>query len=183
MVAEGATAPGRQARFVLYSRQADGPPRGFSEMGNGRARRIDWAETLAVGHPGIDAQHREMVEIFNTLHQAVYAGHASGTEEGMLGRLLALAGENFRTEEALMSEHGTDAARLEVHRSIHRGMLQEMQMLRDGLARRSAHVNAKTLNFISKWLFEHLTHSDRDLALLFANSENREALPEPGGQP
>lgn len=133
-------------------------------MGKGHAARIEWNHGLTVGHAEIDRQHREMVELFNTLHAAVYAGQAGEAQDRMLDRLLLLAKENFASEESLMSAHAEEQERFGVHRAIHRGMLQEMQMLRDGLFQRGGHVNAKTLNFISKWLFEHLTHSDRELA-------------------
>lgn len=144
-------------------------------MGKGQTATIDWDERLAIGHPQIDAQHRQMVELFNALQRGVYAGLSRNAQDEMLDRLLALAADNFRAEEALMDALPADP-RFEVHRAIHRSMLREMQMLREGLARRGAHLNTRTLGFISRWLFDHLTHSDRELvgAGGVTNSENRE---------
>lgn len=129
-------------------------------------KRIEWQEALRIGHAEIDAQHRRLVETFNALHDAVYRNGGGAQEDALLDRLIALAEENFRTEEALMAAHPAQDSAFQVHREIHDALLRELRLLREGLARCGAHVNAKTVNFVRKWLFDHFTHTDRELVRL-----------------
>lgn len=104
-----------------------------------------------------------MVKLFNALHRGVCT-HGGGERENlMLEEMLRLAVENFRTEESLMRAHAEHHPSFQTHRNIHQGLLTELQMLRDGLLGSGRHVNAKTVNFIRQWLFDHLIHSDREL--------------------
>lgn len=130
---------------------------------NDSAQPIRWHEGLSVGHADIDAQHRRMVDLFNILYRGVHVHGGGEAEDGMLEELLRMAAENFRTEEDLMRAHAEHHPSFETHRNIHRGLLTELRMLRDALFKSGRHVNAKTLNFIRQWLFDHLTHSDREL--------------------
>lgn len=126
-------------------------------------QRIEWSKTLELGHAEIDAQHRRMVEIFNLLHDAVYAHRVTVKEDLLLDELLRVADENFRTEEALMQAHREPQVHFEAHREAHVILLHELVALRDGLFARHAHVNLRTLNFLKKWLFGHMSQADRDL--------------------
>lgn len=126
-------------------------------------QRIEWTKALELGHPEIDAQHRRMVEIFNLLHDAVYAHRVGLREDLLLDELVRLADENFRTEEALMEAHPEPVLQFDAHRKAHVILLHELVALRDGLFARHAHVNLRALNFLKKWLFGHMSQADRDL--------------------
>jgi hemerythrin len=126
-------------------------------------QRIEWNRALELGHPEIDAQHRRMVEIFNLLHDAVYAHQVTLREDLLLDELVRVADENFRTEEALMEGHSEPALQFDAHREAHVILLHELVALRDGLFARHAHVNLRALNFLKKWLFGHMSQADRDL--------------------
>jgi len=124
---------------------------------------IEWTTALELGHPEIDAQHRRMVEIFNLLHDAVYARRVTLREDLLLDELIRRTDESFRTEEALMEAHSEPALQFDAHRKAHVILLHELVALRDGLFARHAHVNLRTLNFLKKWLFGHLSQADREL--------------------
>lgn len=126
-------------------------------------QRIHWGPALELGHREIDAQHRRMVEIFNHLHDAVYAQRVGLHEDVLLDELIRVADANFRTEEGCMDSRPELSERFVAHREAHVILLHELVALRDGLFARHAHVNLRALNFLKKWLFDHMSHADRDL--------------------
>lgn len=127
--------------------------------------RIEWRQEMEVGHLDIDLQHRQMIAVFNALQDAVYGARRRKAVTMLLDELLRAAKENFATEEAMMDALPPNAE-LDVHRGIHRGLLRELQDLRDELDSRSAPADAKTVNFLRKWLVDHMLHTDRDLVEL-----------------
>lgn len=129
-------------------------------------RPIEWCDALSIGHVGIDAQHARIVAVFNDLRGCVYAGGRDVERERLLGELIALSAENFAAEEALMAALGVNEAHCRMHRNMHQGLLREMRLLRDGLARRGAHITARTVNFVRQWLFDHIAHTDSELGRL-----------------
>lgn len=129
-------------------------------------RPLEWRDALSIGHAEIDAQHARIVEAFNELRGCVYAGGGDLEAGRLLDALIALSAENFATEEALMEALGDGEAHWRLHRDVHQALLREMRLLRQGLARRGAHVTAKTVNFVRQWLFDHIQHTDAELGRL-----------------
>lgn len=127
--------------------------------------RIEWSHELELGHLEIDLQHRHMIAIFNAVQAAVYGEQPREAVNMLLDELLRASKDNFDTEEAMMDAL-PPSPELDVHRGIHRGLLRELQDLRDELEGRSAPADAKTVNFLRKWLVDHMLHSDRDLVEL-----------------
>jgi len=136
-------------------------------------QRIHWGPELELGHPEIDGQHRRMVEIFNQLHDAVYAQCVGLREDVLLDELIRVADANFRAEEALMDSRPSPGERFLAHREAHVILLHELVALRDGLFARHAHVNLRALNFLKKWLFDHMSHADRDLMEIIGTAAPR----------
>src|SRR5579872_258165 len=71
-----------------------------------------WRDAFAVGHPGLDGEHRRMVTLINDITAAIDA--AMGEEEfsELLEQIRAVAEQHFRNENAVLWElrSGTYAA-------------------------------------------------------------------------
>ena len=128
-------------------------------------QHIEWTEELELGHAEIDAQHRRIVEILNSLHAAASKHLAGSAENALLDELVRLVDEHFRTEEAMM--RATGYAGYETHREAHQILLQSVVELRDSLFLEHANVNLKTLYFLKHWLYEHMRHTDCELKVMF----------------
>lgn len=110
-------------------------------------RPLAWNIGFAIGHPEIDAQHRQLVALINDVIAAVER-HALEDLPAMLSGLSHLAAEHFRGEIAALRELGTSThhgakgrpanfrlrkalaeLRIDEHEAHHAHLLNGLQML------------------------------------------------------
>lgn len=118
-----------------------------------------WTDSLAIGVPAIDAEHRELFARVASFEAALDAG---GAVE--LGRTFAFLREyalvHFAKEEALMRE--VAYPRLEEHRGSHARFVERLSALVQdhGAAGARAFVPLRTRNWIVVWLLDHVAGED-----------------------
>lgn len=126
----------------------------------GEYRQIEWNPALELGHPALDADHRDLVMRFNRLvdpaleqsHDAVVA---------TLADLYGATRDHFQREEDLMV--GLSAVETDSHRHEHRELLAEFShQVEDWLARRMSYHTLT--HFLYRWLLRHIVTMDRALA-------------------
>lgn len=81
---------------------------------------IEWTEALAVGHPGIDADHREIIAIINRLSEAIGAGEIIARRHEFLVKLSTYVCDHFAREEYWMdkSRFPDAAAHIREHKQL-----------------------------------------------------------------
>ena len=90
---------------------------------------IQWGEHLSVGHPDIDAQHKEIYEFGAEIYDSWRDGVRIGELRLSTDKLLKLLRAHFTYEERLLAGIGYGA--LKQHVAEHRSMLKELQDMRD----------------------------------------------------
>ena len=111
-----------------------------------------------------NAQHRQISELFEALHVAVETDCRMGPEAvGLLAQLVNVTEEHFRTEEEMMRLLPDWQQRLGWHIEQHRVLLFELMKLREDAPRRNAGGNLRLLDYLGRWMVEHMTTVDRDL--------------------
>ena len=65
---------------------------------------IDWSESMSVGIPGIDEQHKKLVQMINELHEAMKARKAADVMGKILDELIRYTTTHFGFEEKLMQQ-------------------------------------------------------------------------------
>ncbi|MCX7174629.1 MAG: hemerythrin domain-containing protein [Proteobacteria bacterium] len=90
---------------------------------------IQWGDHLSVGHPEIDAQHKEIYEFGTEIYESWRDGVRVGELRLAADRLLKLLRAHFVYEERLLA--GIGYADLKQHVAEHRSMLKELQGMRD----------------------------------------------------
>jgi len=125
-----------------------------------------WKEFLAIGHPEIDKEHKNLFALINRLHGSV---QSEGERSPSLGQgsaeLIAHARALFRNEEIFMTTIGYPL--LAFHKADHQRFMQELERF-DGLSVRS--MNSK-LRFASEWMVNHILDKDKQIAVWW--KENR----------
>ncbi len=124
---------------------------------------IEWSPGLSVGIARIDAEHQELVKVFNDLQRAMRQG--TGSES--LVRTLRFLGEyavvHFRTEESLMRLHRYPG--FDVHRAAHDGFKEDFgRLLKETLS--TDHRVAKTMEVSQRlldWLITHIAKMDKEM--------------------
>jgi hemerythrin-like metal-binding protein len=122
-----------------------------------------WSADLETSHPGIDEQHKALIEAFN--HLCLATEHGRGREE-VRKTLLFLTNytvQHFRMEESLMDNSGyPEAAR---HKQLHHDLVVRLSALMKDYLQAPNALTANTLSFLQGWLVEHIRGEDHRLAV------------------
>ncbi|MBE0501934.1 MAG: hemerythrin family protein [Desulfuromonadales bacterium] len=120
---------------------------------------FQWEERYDIGLPEIDAQHRTMIDMLNTLYAAKKSEQARQVVEETLDRLLYYTTVHFTDEEAAMQK--LDYPHLDKQKNEHETMTQQVVKMRSRLQQGDDPVVFELLNFMSEWLKFHICESDR----------------------
>ncbi|EME67721.1 hemerythrin-like protein [Paramagnetospirillum caucaseum] len=125
---------------------------------------IAWDETLAVGDPVIDADHRRMIALIAELEAAAKDGVDCSGVAATLRDLSELCREHFAREEALQRAIGFPEA--ESHRTAHDMLLKRLDAVLTHYASGCDEVRAgivRTLgDSLATWLVKHIVDSDME---------------------
>ncbi|MBI5069032.1 MAG: hemerythrin domain-containing protein [Deltaproteobacteria bacterium] len=132
---------------------------------------IRWSDSLILGVPTIDAQHRELVARVGTVVSAVDA------RPGDVGALLDFLGEyalsHFATEERLMGLHAYPESAASAHREAHQQFVRAFSGLRydvdvEGMTRG---IVDRIQKWMVGWLMEHILGMDHALAMWIRSAQ------------
>ena len=90
---------------------------------------IQWGEHLSVGHPEIDAQHKEIYDFGAEIYESWRDGVRLGELRIAADNLMKLLRAHFLFEERLLA--GIGYSDLKQHVAEHRSMLKELQDMRE----------------------------------------------------
>ena len=122
---------------------------------------VNWSEQLSVGLNSIDAEHRKLLDILNSMHDAMSKGKGREIVGKVLDDLIRYTVIHFTHEEELMRKHGY--AEFEGHRGIHRAMTRNV--LEYQIKHSAGAVNTiDVMNFLTEWLKKHIMETDKRYA-------------------
>ena len=137
--------------------------------------QIIWSDSYSVGIPEIDAQHKVLLGILNTLNHDV---HGDLTEQNMqlllgekLDKLNEYAAFHFMTEEKLLQEYLSMDSSTAGHISQHRQYWVSINHFKK-LARSDEMKILALLDFMNSWWIEHILKTDALMGKLVANGIN-----------
>ncbi|MGE5385072.1 MAG: bacteriohemerythrin, partial [Betaproteobacteria bacterium] len=119
---------------------------------------IEWNESMSVGHPDLDFDHRRLIGIINRLWVASGHGHRR-VIEFILDDLVNYTEFHFKREEELMAEAGY--ADVERHRRVHAGFCRRIEEIRweyfQGIRDQA---RDEIFRFLTTWLNRHILDED-----------------------
>lgn len=119
---------------------------------------FEWDESIALGIPSIDEQHKALFGWINTLNDAIKRGDGSEAVGEIIWNLITYVTEHFTDEERLMlscNYPGFDAHRTEHDQFVSR--LREIQVsFIDG-----HEMGKRVLDFLVDWLVCHIKGTDQ----------------------
>lgn len=127
------------------------------------ALHLDWREDYECGHALIDAEHRELFELANSLLDTIMSG---GEARSALDRLIEHVRKHFADEEAILAEHAYP--RLDAHRAAHAALLAKAEELRTRMAHGHAGLGVVVEFLARDVVARHLFSADRDFFPLLA---------------
>jgi hemerythrin-like metal-binding protein len=66
---------------------------------------IKWRDEFSLGIPSLDHEHRELIELINSLHEDLYRPQSKTSVMEFLGEIFAKVSAHFAHEETLMLDN------------------------------------------------------------------------------
>lgn len=122
---------------------------------------LTWNPMMEVGVAVLDADHRTLVGLINDLHRSLGDDEEYATLGSVLKALEEYAEHHFTREERVMQICRYPSAA--VHGRMHQRLFAQVRQLKDAYERDRTAVRAKDcLDFLHRWLIEHICSSDMD---------------------
>ena len=123
---------------------------------------FEWDDSkLGLAVPSMDAEHRHLVSLMNTLHGLHEAKAPRAAVGQALGALAAYTARHFADEEAYMARIGF--AGLATHRLVHKTLLARVQEFATDFGRTGTLTDA-FFAFLKMWLKAHICGIDSKYA-------------------
>ena len=126
---------------------------------------IQWRESLSIGIPVIDNQHKELLNRFDRLLNACQNGRGIDELKELQSFLEEYVQTHFNHEEALQRLHRYPA--YEAHKSEHLYFIEQLNKLKTETEKEgvSIHHVVETNNLLMKWLLNHISKVDMELGV------------------
>lgn len=122
---------------------------------------ITWRDDFRVGVDAVDHEHREMIELINTLDDAMgqEADHAKVVQG--LGEIYARISAHFALEEKVMRDSRYSA--FESHKQDHEVLLDELLDVIDSVDADGRYDRADLSRTLDRWFSDHFRTHDAKL--------------------
>jgi hemerythrin len=127
---------------------------------------IVWNHNLSVEVDEIDDDHRRLVKLFNLLIHSVMDGESPEYLAAVLEELINCTVWHFSHEERLMLKYGYKE--IEEHRAMHRKLINSARELQQELLQADRPVANEQIEFLERWLTEHILTADMRLGAFLA---------------
>jgi hemerythrin-like metal-binding protein len=124
-----------------------------------KAGLITWSDALSIGDPDIDQQHQKLINISNSLHNAMRDGETMNVLEELFSGLVNYTNQHFSFEEKRMADMGYP--NLAEHKKEHTELAKQVKELRQKFSSGNPHVKMKLMRFLKSWITDHIHKSDK----------------------
>ncbi len=133
---------------------------------------IEWDENISLDISEIDNQHKQLVEIINSLFDAMKKARGLDVIDDTLKKLIDYTSYHFTIEEKYFDQF--EYSESERHKGEHHYLLEQvvdfMVAYKQGMAKRDGSESSITVDlwdFVKEWLFNHIQVSDKKYVTLF----------------
>ena len=123
-----------------------------------------WDRNFVTGIDSIDAQHHQLVDLFNELNVSLFSTHADREDivSEAFARVVDYTHYHFRDEEQLMIEAGVDDRHIQTHKALHEQFVEQVKALWG--QRQIITDNPEIfIGFLTAWLGMHILGVDQSL--------------------
>lgn len=141
----------------------------WTSTGESPIIRLIWREAYETGHPLIDAEHRQLIDLANEAFDASFGMEKDASAlEAALGRLLSHAEMHFAHEEKLLAEHGFK--NFSSHQAAHQALLARARAIQADIEAGTTSTGALIEFLANKVVAQHLSGADKEFFPLFAKA-------------
>ncbi len=124
-----------------------------------------WSKKFFTGVEEIDYQHYKIVNYVNTLYQMFLNKENPAVMAKYLGELGAFAIKHFETEEVLFEKY--KYPKIDDHKYQHKKLVDTFLQFVEKLNSNNAKIDEPFIEFLNKWLREHILQQDMQYAPFF----------------
>ncbi len=124
--------------------------------------KIEWDDSLSVHNDEIDSQHKEWIEIFNKMHDAMIKGNIGTMRNAGLDALRAMqdyARYHFDFEEEYMQT--MHYPNLYEHKRMHKDFENKIYSYIRDIQAGDLILDTEIMKLIRDWLFDHIAVEDK----------------------
>ena len=120
---------------------------------------MTWTNELSVSIIHVYSQHMKLVQLLNSLHDAMKCGKGKEVIVQTLSALVDYTTYHFSTEEALFAAHGyPDSLK---HKKEHASLTKTALDLKERSSEGAQFLTSETMLFLKDWLNSHILGPDK----------------------
>ncbi|MFA5331264.1 MAG: bacteriohemerythrin [Methanoregula sp.] len=126
---------------------------------------MQWSDNLSVQIKEIDDQHKRLIELINTLHDAMLAKQGKQGLEKILGELADYTVYHFQAEEKYMQKFKYIG--YTSHKKEHDAFVQKVVDFQKSYAANKLGLSIEVINFLKDWVSHHIQKTDKQYSTVF----------------
>ena len=126
---------------------------------------MQWTDDLSVNIRWVDEQHLKLVDLINSLHQAMHSGRGKEAVVEILGELKQYTVFHFGNEEEQFETHGYPEE--ENHIKAHQMFVDKVIEFEEKIMSGKAVVTMEVMDFLKDWLIKHIKVVDAQYSSFF----------------
>jgi len=126
---------------------------------------IEWTSSLSVHNEELDAQHRELIQIYNNLHNSLMNDTLEGTVKTKMATLDALVNYisfHFNAEEKFLESIGFPE--FAQHRRKHLEFGQRIKTYQADIVEGRMVLSTSLMKLMRNWIIDHIATEDKKYA-------------------
>ncbi|MDU2066141.1 MAG: bacteriohemerythrin [Sporomusaceae bacterium] len=132
---------------------------------------IEWTSNFSVHLSEFDEEHKQLVAMINSLHEAMKSGKGKDSMAALLDKATVYAQKHFAHEEKMMLQY--NYPKYKEHKEIHDEFAQKVTELR-GLHDQNLLQANQLLNILREWLINHICNTDMHYSSFFLKAMKEE---------
>lgn len=120
---------------------------------------MKWSDDLSVGVDEINAQHQRLIELINTLHDAMIAKQGKTAVSGIIDELAAYTVTHFKTEERYMEQFHYPGYLS--HKREHESFVEKVGSFQNDFNAGKLGLSIEIMNFLRDWVSNHIKGTDK----------------------
>ncbi len=126
---------------------------------------IDWTDELSVNVEVIDGQHKKLVEMINSLNEAMLAKKGREMQKATIDAMVDYAATHFKLEEEYMKKF--QYPDYETHKSEHDKFTRTALDLKARAEQKGFSLTLEIMDFLKTWIQDHIMGTDKKYSAFF----------------